>query len=117
MNDQKNIQSINKTKSLQNIIIDEVYQRISDVATDAESTSKEKYIAKEKLIESADDMSTQEKLNAMDTNYDRRNQERWQNALFYFAIISFSVVGLSVARLTIGSPFAVKNVRKLPTTA
>lgn len=56
-------------------------------------------------------MSTQEKLNAMDTNYDRRNQERWQNALFYFAIISFSVVGLA------GSTFAVKNVRKLLTTA
>lgn len=111
MNDQKNIQPINKTKSLQNIIIDKVYQRISDVATDAEKTSKEKYITKEKLIESADDMTTQEKLNAMDTNYDCRNQERWQN-VFYFAVISFSVVGLAI-----GSPLAVKNVRKLLTIA
>lgn len=111
MNDQKNMQPIDETKSLQNIIIDEVRQKISDAATDAENTSKEKYTAKEKLIESADDMTTQEKLDAMDTNYDRRNQERWQD-VFYFAVISFSVVGLAI-----GSPFAVKNVRRLLTAA
>lgn len=105
------MQPIDETKSLQNIIIDEVRQKISATATDAENTSKEKYTAKEKLIESADDMTTQEKLDAMDTNYDRRNQERWQN-VFYFAVISFSVVGLAI-----GSPVAVKNVRRLLSAA
>ena len=56
-------------------------------------------------------MNTQEQLDAMDRNYDRRNQERWQNVL-YFAVVSFSVVGIAI-----GSPIAVKNVRKLLSVA
>lgn len=43
----------------------------------------------------------------MDRNYDRRNQERWQNVL-YFAVVSFSVVGIAI-----GSPIAIKNVHRL----
>ena len=62
---------------------------------------------KKKLIESANDMNTQEKLDAMDRNYVRRNQEHWQNILC-FAVISFSVV-----RLAIDSPAAIKNIRRL----
>jgi len=88
-----------------------VCQKIFDAATDAEVTSKEKYITKQKLIESADDMNTQEQLDAMDRNYDRRNQERWQDVL-YFAVVSFSVVGIAI-----GSPIAIKNVRKLLSAA
>lgn len=107
MNEQNTMQPLDETKSLQNIIVDEVRQKISDAATDAETTSKEKYIAKQKLIESANDMNTQEKLDAMDRNYDRRNQERWHNILC-FSVISFSVVGIAI-----GSPVAVKNVRRL----
>ena len=100
-----------ETKSLQNIIINEVRQKIVNASTDAEATSKEKYIIKLKLIVSADDMNTQEKLDAMDRNYDRRNQECWQNVL-YFAVISFSVVGIAI-----GSPVAIKNVRRLLSAA
>ena len=100
-----------ETKSLQNIIINEVRQKIFNASTDAEATSKEKYIIKLKLIVSADDMNTQEKLDAMDRNYDRRNQECWQNVL-YFAVISFSVVGIAI-----GSPVAIKNVRRLLSAA
>lgn len=111
MNEQNTMQPLDETKALQNIIIDEVRQKIPDAATDAEATSKEKYITKLKLIESADDMNTQEKLDAMDRNYDRRNQERWQNVL-YFAVISFSVVGIAI-----GSPVAIKNVHKLLSAA
>lgn len=107
MNEQNTMQPLDETKSLQSIIINEVLQKISDETTDAETTSKEKYIAKQKLIESANDMNIQEKLDAMDRNYNCRNQERWQNVLC-FAVISFSVVGLAI-----GSPAAIKNVRKL----
>lgn len=107
MNEQNTMQPLDKTPSLQSIIIDEVHQKISDATTDAETTSKEKYIAKQKLIESANDMNTQEKLDAMDRNYNRRNQEHWQNVL-HFAVASLSVVGLAI-----GSPAAIKNVRKL----
>ena len=96
---------------MQSTIINEVRQKISDAAINAENTSKEKYAAKEKLIASADDMTTQEKLDAMDSNYDRRNQERWQNVLRFVAM-SFSVVGIAI-----GSPIAVKNVRKLLSVA
>ena len=111
MNENNLTQTTNEHDTLQSIVISEVRQKISNTANDAENTAKEKYIAKQKLIESADDMTTHEKLNAMDKNYDRRNQERWQN-VFYFAVISFSVGGLAI-----GSPVAVKNVRRLLTAA
>ena len=111
MNENNLTQTTNEHDTLQSIVISEVRQKISNTANDAENTAKEKYIAKQKLIESADDMTTHEKLNAMDKNYDRRNQERWQH-VFYFAVISFSVVGLAI-----GSPVAVKNVRRLLTAA
>ena len=102
MNKQNTMQPLGETKSLQNIVIDEVCQK---------ATSEEKYITKQKLIVSADDMNTQEQLDAMDRNYDRRNQERWQNVL-YFAVVSFSVVGIAI-----GSPIAIKNVHRLLSAA
>ena len=111
MNKQNTMQPLGETKSLQNIVIDEVCQKISDTVIDAEPTSEEKYITKQKLIVSADDMNTQEQLDAMDRNYDRRNQERWQNVL-YFAVVSFSVVGIAT-----GSPIAIKNVHRLLSAA
>lgn len=95
--------------ALLSIAISEVRQKISDTANNAENIAKEKCIAKQKLIESADEMTTQEKLDAMDKNYDHSNQECWQN-VFYFAVISFSVVGFAI-----GSPITVKNVRRLLT--
>lgn len=111
MNENNLTQTTNEQDTLQSIGISEVRQKIYDAVTDAENTSKDKYAAKQKLIESADDMTTQEKLDAMDKNYDRRNQERWQNVLC-FAVISFTVVGLAVA-----SSAAIKNVRRLLTAA
>lgn len=111
MNEQNTMQPLDDTKSLQNIIVNEIYQKISDATTNAENASKEKNITKIKLIESANDMNTQEKLDAMDRNYIRRNQERWQNILC-FTVISFSVVGLAI-----GSPAIIKNVRRLLATA
>lgn len=62
MNEQNTMQPLGETKSLQNIVIDEVCQKISDATIDAEATSKEKYITKQKLIVSADDMNTQEQI-------------------------------------------------------
>ena len=111
MNERNTMHPGAETDLLQNLLINEVHQKIVDAAADAENTSREKYEAKENLIESAADMSTQEKLDAMDRNYDRRNQERWQNVL-YFTIVSFSLLGIAI-----GSPVAVKNVRKFLTAA
>lgn len=111
MNKKDTIRPIDKASSLQRIIIDEIHQKISDATINAENTSKEKYTIKEKLIESASDMNTQEKMNAMDINYNRRNQERWQNVLC-FTIISFSIFGIAI-----GSTVTVNNVRKFHTIA
>ena len=111
MNTKNTIPPINSLCSIQDICIDEVYQKIADAATDAENDSKEKYIAKGNLIDSANDMSTQEKLDAWDENYDRRNQERWKN-LLYFTAASFTLIVI-----TIGSPTAVRNIHKLFATS
>mgnify|MGYP000423432628 FL=1 len=41
MNKQNTMQPLGETKSLQNIVIDEVCQKISDAGIDAEATSEE----------------------------------------------------------------------------
>lgn len=109
MNKNSSIQTIHEQSTLQDIILKDIIKKISEAANDAENVSKEKYAAKAKLIEAANDMSTKEKLDATDKNYDRRNQEGWQNVLC-FAVASLSAVGLAV-----GSPVAVKNIHKLLT--
>lgn len=87
-------------------LLNDLQSKITDAFNDSELISETKYTEKMKLIESATDMSTQEKLVAMDNNYNRRNQERWQN-IAAFAICSLSVIGIAV-----GSPVAVKSIRK-----
>ena len=111
MNESSSIQTIHKQNILQDILINDVRKKISEATTDAENESKEKYAAKTKLIENATDMSTKEKLDAMDKNYDRRNQERWQ-IVHCFAVRSLILVGLAI-----GSPVALKNIRKFLTVA
>ena len=110
MNENNYIQTTTKSNILHDSIIENMYIKAYESITDAENTSKEKYITKTMLIKSSNDMSTQEKLTSLDKNYECRNYERWQN-LLYFTIISFSVLGVTVA-----SPIATKNVRKLFTT-
>ena len=110
MNENNYIQTIDENSTLQDSIIENMYLKAFASISDAENTSKEKYITKTMLIKSSNDMSTQEKLTSLDKNYECRNYERWQN-LLYFAIIPFSVLGVAVA-----SPMAMKNVRKLFTT-
>ena len=106
MNENNYIQTIDENSTLQDSIIENMCLKAFESISDAENTSKEKYITKTMLIKSSNDMSTQEKL----TSLEQRNHERWQN-LLYFAIIPFSVLGVAVA-----SPMAMKNVRKLFTT-
>lgn len=87
-------------------LLNNLWSKITDAFNDSELISETKYTQKMKLIESATDMSTQEKLDAMDNNYERRNQERWQN-IAVFAIISLSAIGIAF-----GSPAAAKSIRK-----
>lgn len=103
MNKQNSIQTINEQSILQDYNIKEIYKKTHEIIFDAENESKKKYIAKRKLIESADDMSTREKLDAMDKNYDRWNQEHRQNAL------NFTIIFLGLVGIAIGGPIVVKK--------
>lgn len=107
MNENSSIQNIYEQNSLPDIILENIYQKVFVTITDEENMSKEKYTAKIKLIENAADMSTREKLDAMDKNYDRRTQEYRQN------ILPFAVISLCISGLVIGSPIAAKNIQKL----
>lgn len=90
-----------------NTTLAEAQQLILDAALSSEKESKKKYATKAKLIENADDMSTREKLDALDKNYERRNLERCKN------ITTFVVIYLGVFSLIAGGPSVIKNVRKL----
>ena len=52
---------------------------ISNAFTESQKTSKELYTEKLKLITSAKDMSTAEKLTAMNDSYSTWYQQNWQN--------------------------------------
>ena len=88
-------------------IFSDLQKILSDTILSTEKESKDKYETKAKLIEKATDMSTQEKLTALDKNYACRNLEAWQNILC-FAAISVGALGLFM-----GNPVTPKNVRKL----
>lgn len=99
----ENYTSTNLSESNINIIID----RIDESADALYATSKEKYERKVKLIEEAKDMSTNEKLDALDQNYDRHNQEVWKN------MIILGALGLTLIGVAAGSPTIIKNIRRL----
>lgn len=90
-----------------NAVMQNTSEQISEIATALNETSKEKYDKKISLIENAKDMTTTEKLNAMDQCYACRSHEAWQNILL-FAGVSITIFGLAV-----GSPAAVKSFKKL----
>ena len=93
----------NLTESCTNAILGQ----IGDASEILFTASKEKYEYKNKLIVEAKDMSTQEKLDAMDKNYDRHNQEVQQN------IVLFGVIGLAFVGAVTGSPTIIKSIRRL----
>lgn len=79
---------------------------ITDAMDTLASTSKEKYEQKTCLIENATDMTTQEKLHALDENYDRHVHE----IIMGVAITVLSVTFLGIA---IKNPTAIKRVLRL----
>ena len=85
---------------------DAIHQMIYETVNDTNNEADEKYKTKEKLIQDAPNMSTQERLDALDQNYDRWNHERWQNATVYIGLT------LGVLCIAVGGPTAVKAVRK-----
>ena len=94
---------VNLTESSFRIVTD----RMKEATNSLYHTSKEKYDLKARLIEEADDMTTKEKLDALDQNYNRHNQEVWQDIVI-FGILSLSIIGIAA-----GNPSIVKNIRRL----
>lgn len=93
----------NLTKASINIITD----CMKEASDSLYNTSKAKYEHKVKLIEKAEDMTTKEKLEALDQNYDRHNQEVWQG-IFIFGVASLTVIVIVTKDLAI-----IKNIRRL----
>lgn len=82
-------------------------ERVKEASDSLYTASKDKYDQKTKIIENATDMTTEEKLEALDRNYGRHTQEVWQG------ILVFGAIGLGVIGLVVGNPTIVKNVRRL----
>lgn len=107
MTDSINIHTNNTSIDSTSAAMQGINGRISKAADSLYNTSKEKYNLKAKLIEEAKDMTTQEKLDALDQNYDRHNQEVWQG------ILIVGVVTLGFIGLASGNPAIIKSVRRL----
>lgn len=100
MSDKSITSFTNIPSSLQN----EMSLIISNAFTESQKTSKELYTEKLKLITSAKDMSTTEKLTAMNDSYSTWYQQNWQN------VCCLCIIVLST---TVGVPIAIKAVRKV----
>ena len=76
------------------VLYQNISEQVSEVSATLNETSKEKYDKKITLIENAQDMTTKEKLDAIDKCYDRRTQESWQNILRFgiLPLVNYSTV-------------------------
>lgn len=83
-----------------------IKDKLSEIADNLYTTSKEKYDHKAKLIDNASDMTTQQKLDAYDQNYEHYNQEIWHD------ILICGVVALGLIGLASYNPAIIKNVRR-----
>lgn len=95
--------SCNITEARISVITD----RMKEASDSLYHTSKEKYDLIARLIEEADDMTTKEKLDTLNQNYDRHNQEVW-HGIIIFGFVSLTLIGIAV-----GNPTIVKNVSRL----
>ncbi|MBX9231661.1 hypothetical protein [Coprococcus catus] len=98
---------LSTTDSLHETGIDFIQHKPLDALIDVEEDSKVKYNSILKLIESTSDMSTQEKIDAMNKSYNRRSQEHWQN------IRNFAFVSLGLLGLVIIAPSTTKTIHKI----
>lgn len=83
-----------------------IENRITNAVDGLATTSKDKYERKATLIENATDMTTPEKLDALDENYNHHMQE---------IIVGVAILVLSVTLLDIAvkNPSAIKRVLRL----
>ena len=87
-----------------------VVRQMADSINSMEEASKSKYKAKEKLIIEDENMSNQEKLDALDHNYIQRNQEQRQNLIEVLTVVAL------ITGAALGGPKVIKTakvIRKL----
>ena len=108
MNPNNSSTTLSSENTLPHVVRDTICQKIYETVDDANKLSDEKYKSAEKLIQEAPDMSTQEKLDAMNKNYERWHYERWNNT------IVFTVVALCLLGLAVKGPIAVRVRQKQP---
>ena len=101
----KNTLTDTTSNNIINAVMQNASEQISEVATSLNETSKEKYNKKISLIENASDMTTKEKLDAMDHCYECITHEAWQNVLLYVGV-SVTIIGFAI-----GSPVAIKSFK------
>ncbi|MDD3888943.1 MAG: hypothetical protein PHR65_03365 [Syntrophomonadaceae bacterium] len=83
-----------------------IENRITDAVDGLDSISKQKYERKATIIENATDMTTQEKLDALDKNYGRHRQEIFEGLVF-------TVLSLGLLAIAVKNPTAIKRVLRL----
>lgn len=102
---------MSKKISIMNSNTDGVNDFIENCITDAidalASTSKEKYKQKTSLIENATDMTTQEKVHALDENYDSHMQEIIMG-------VTITVLSVTILGIAIKNHIPIKHVLRLP---
>lgn len=79
--------------NLRATIREEIVGTALDAANQANATYKETYYRKMALIEGAQDMSTQEKLKAMDQTSDKRSHDIWNNVLTFTIVVGIFAGG------------------------
>ena len=72
--------------------INDVFTQMTDVGDHLYRVSNEKYERKEKLIEEAKDMSTIEKLDALEDNSNRHAQEIYMNLMIRGLVTFLAII-------------------------
>ncbi|MDD4371140.1 MAG: hypothetical protein PHD56_08725 [Anaerostipes sp.] len=84
-----------------------ISKRLVDTVSKLNNVSKDKYNKKNEIIENASDLSTYEKLDAMDQNSAQYVREE------YNSLVVFTFLSISIIEITIVSPAIIKSFRKL----
>lgn len=97
----------NAPSSMQNEVFNKMSIIVSNAFNESEKASKELYNEKSKLIISAKDMSTAEKLTALNENYCTRHQQQSQNVCSH--IVGFGII----VCVSVVTPVIVKFTQKM----
>lgn len=106
---------MNENNTMQNATSDDDFAGINDfLYTYRESLNeskiiREKYEEKFRLIKSAEDMTTPEKLDALDKNFEQKNKEDYQNRQKLYVATAFCII----ITLLCSNKSALKTVQKL----